>query len=134
MGIKYEFAARPEVGRPVQLEIALIPSAGVDSIEATFSGMEGMTLAGPLTASVADAQAGEPYKHTLSVLADRSGVFYITASINTQISGVTLGRTFAIPFVAGVVAPVQQKAQAPARDATGQPVQPMKAEETTRQE
>ncbi|HEY5760234.1 MAG TPA: hypothetical protein VIU34_30635 [Steroidobacter sp.] len=126
--IKYEFAAKPDVGKAVELQVALIPSAGVDSLEATFSGMDGITLAGPLTVSIASPKAGEPHKHTLSVLADRNGVFYITVAVSTQISGVTLGRTFAIPFVAGAQQ-VQQK-PAPATDASGQAVQPMKGEET----
>ena len=131
--IKYEFASKPEVGKPVQLEIALIPSAGVDSLEATFSGMEGITLAGPLTASISSAKAGEPFKHSLSVLANQSGVFYITVSVNTQISGATLGRTFSIPFVAGNLEAVQQKPQTTTTDGAGQPVKPMKAKETTAQ-
>jgi hypothetical protein len=131
--IKYEFASKPEVGKPVQLEVALIPSAGVDSLEATFSGMEGITLAGPLTASVTSAKAGEPFKHSLSVLANQNGVFYITVSVNTQISGATLGRTFSIPFVAGNLAAVQQKPQTTTTDGAGQPVKPMKAKETTAQ-
>ncbi|HKE94388.1 MAG TPA: hypothetical protein VKB34_08805 [Povalibacter sp.] len=127
--IKYEFSGRPEVGKPVQLEIALIPSAGVDSLEATFSGMDGFTLTGDLTTTISNARAGEPYKHSLSVQANRSGVFYVTVSVNTQISGVTLGRTFAVPFLAGTATAVQDK-PAPATDATGQAVQPMKAQET----
>lgn len=129
--IKYEFAAKPEVGKPVQLEVALIPSAGVDSLEATFGGMDGITLAGPLTATVNNAKAGEPYKHSLSVLANQNGVFYITVSVNTQISGASLGRTFSIPFVAGNLAAVQEKPKSTASDASGQAVKPMKAQETT---
>ena len=129
--IKYEFASKPEVGKPVQLEVALIPSAGVDSLEATFSGMEGITLAGPLTATLNSAKAGEPYKHSLSVLANQNGVFYITVSVNTQISGASLGRTFSIPFVAGSLTAVQEKPQNTTRDAAGQAVKPMKAKETT---
>lgn len=129
--IKYDFLSRPEVSKPVELEVALIPNAGVDSMEATFSGMEGITLAGNLTASFGSVKAGEPYKHTLSVLPDRNGVFYVTVSVNTKIGGATLGRTFSIPFVVGS-APVQQKAKAPQKDATGQAVEPMKAEESRR--
>lgn len=127
--IKYEFVAKPEVSKPVELEVVLIPTAGVDAMEASFSGMDGITLAGTLTASFTAVKAGEPYKHTLSVLADRNGVFYITVSVNTQISGATLGRTFAIPFVAGT-APLQQKS-APATDAAGEPIQSLPAQETT---
>ena len=130
--IKYEFASRPEPGKPVQLEVALIPSAGVDSMTARFSGMEGITLAGGLTAEYASVQPRQPYKHSVSVLADKAGVFYITVSVDTVIGGATLGRTFAIPFVAGTGQITQQKTNVPVTDASGQPVEPMKAEETTR--
>ncbi|HMN43007.1 MAG TPA: hypothetical protein PKE27_00400 [Povalibacter sp.] len=130
--IKYEFAARPEPGKPVELEVVLIPSAGVDSMTAKFSGMDGITLAGDLTVDYASVTAKEPYKHSVSVLADRAGVFYVTVSVDTAISGATLGRTFAIPFVSGTPQVTQQKASVPATDSTGQPVEPMKAEETTR--
>jgi hypothetical protein len=126
--IKYEFAAKPEVGKPVELQVALIASAGVDSMQATFTGMDGLTLAGDLTVTVNKAQAGEAFKHSISVLADRAGVYYVTAVVSTEISGVTLSRTYAIPFVAGAV--TQQKVQAPPEtDAQGQPVEPMKAKE-----
>ncbi len=130
--LKYEFVARPEPGKPVQLDVALIPSAGVDSMTARFSGMEGITLAGDLTAEYASVQPKEPYSHSLSVLADRAGVFYITVSVDTVIGGATLGRTFAIPFAAGEGQVTQQKASIPVTDSTGQAVEPMKAEETTR--
>lgn len=126
--IKYDFLARPEAGKPVELEIALIPSAGVDAMDVTFSGMEGVTLAGTLTASFSPVKAGEPYKHTLSLLPGHNGVFYVTVTVNTQISGASLARTFAIPFVVGAT-PVQQK-PAPAKDASGQPVEPMQAQES----
>jgi hypothetical protein len=130
--IKYEFASRPEPGKPVQLEVALVPSAGVDSMTAKFSGMDGITLAGALTAEYANVQPRQPYKHSVSVLADKAGVFYITVSVDTVIGGATLGRTFAIPFVAGTGQITQQKTNVPVTDAAGQPVEPMKAQETTR--
>jgi hypothetical protein len=129
--IKYEFASRPEVGRPVELNVALIPSAGVDSMDVTFGGMDGITLAGSLMQSFSEVRAGEPHSHALSVLPDRNGVFYISASVSTQIGGASLTRAFSIPFVVGS-APVQQKTAPPATDASGQPVEPMQAEETTR--
>lgn len=127
--IKYEFLARPEVGKPLEVEVVLIPSAGVDAMDATFSGMEGVTLAGTLNASFTEVKSGEPYKHTISILPDRNGVFYITVTVNTQIGGATLARTFSIPFVVGDATGQQKPKAAPVKDASGQPVQPMKAEE-----
>lgn len=126
--IRYEFSGKPTAGTPTELDVAFIPSAGVDSLEAKLSGMEGITLAGPVVASFNSVEAGKPYRHTVSVLPDRTGVYYITVSVTTQIAGSSLGRTFSIPFVVGQV-PAQQKAE-PARNAKGEAIEPMKAQES----
>lgn len=125
--IRYEILARPEVGKPVEVDVALLPGPGVDSMEVTFGGMDGITLAGSLQASFPSVKAGESYKHTLSLLPDRNGVFYITVAVNAVMGEITMGRTFSLPFAVGKT-PVQQKAK-PAVDAKGQPVHVMQATE-----
>lgn len=129
VNIRYEFSGKPTIGVPTELDVAFIPSAGVDSMEATLSGMEGITLAGTLTVSFTSVEAGKAYRHKLSVLPDRTGVFYITASVNTQIAGSGLNRTFSIPFVVGQ--PVTQQKAAPAKDDKGESIKSMPAEEST---
>lgn len=127
--IRYEFQSKPEVGKPIQVEVAFIPNAGTDALTATFTGMEGITVAGELTAHFDKMEQGKPYKHTISLLPEAAGVYYVTVSVETQIGGSTLGRTFSIPFVVGDIQ-VQEKPKAPPqKDATGQAVQPMKAKE-----
>jgi hypothetical protein len=128
--IRYDFAAKPALGTPTQLQIAFVPHAGVDSMNILVSGMEGVTLSGAQTADFLDVEPQKPYLHTVSVLPDRSGVFYLSVTVTTQIGNSSLSRTFSIPFVVGNV-PAQQKA-APQTDAAGEPVQPAKAKETTR--
>jgi hypothetical protein len=128
--IRYDFSAKPAVGTPTQLQIAFIPHAGVDSLDIVVNGMDGMTLSGPLSASFTDVEPSKPYLHTVTVLPDRGGVFYLTVVATTQIGKSNLSRTFSIPFAVGNV-PAQQKA-APQTDAAGEPIQPAKAKETTR--
>ena len=128
--IRYDFMSRPAVGTPTELQIAFVPNAGVDSLDVVVSGMDGVTLAGTLSASFTDVEPSKPYMHTVSVLPDRGGVFYLTVVATTQIGNQNLSRTFSIPFVVGTV-PVQQKA-APQTDAAGEPIQPAKAQETTK--
>ena len=126
--IRYEFSGKPTIGTPTELDVAFIPNAGVDSLEAKMGGMDGITLAGPLTASFDSVEPGKPYHHKLSVLPDRTGVFYITVSVNTQIAGSTLNRTFSVPFVVGQ--PVAQQKPAPMRNEQGEAIKPMQAEES----
>jgi hypothetical protein len=129
VNIRYEFSGKPTIGVPTELDVAFVPSAGVDSMEVTLGGMDGITLAGPLTATFNSVEAGKAYRHKVSVLPDRTGVFYVSASVNTQIAGSGLNRTFAIPFVVGQ--PVTQEKAAPAKDAKGESIKSMPAEEST---
>jgi len=129
--VKYEFLAKPEVGKPVEVDLALIPNAGVSAVDIEISGMDGISLTGTLTQTFTDAKAGEPYKHRFSLLPERNGVFYLTVVATTHIGAATMGRTFSIPFVVGVASPVQEKVEAPPVDSTGQPVQAAPAVETS---
>ena len=128
--IRYEFSAKPAVGAPIQAQIAFIPHAGVDSMDIVIKGMDGVTLTGPQSANFTDVEPQKPYVHTLTVQPDRGGVFYLSVVVTTQIGNQNLSRTFSVPFVVGNV-PAQQK-PAPQTDSSGEPVQPAKAQETTR--
>jgi hypothetical protein len=128
--IRYEFRSKPAVGTPTEVQIALIPHAGVDTMNVLVSGMEGVTVAGAQTADFAEIEPEKPYMHSVSLLPDRSGIFYLSVMVTTQIGNQSLSRTFSIPFVVGNV-PAQQK-PAPQTDAAGEAVQPAKAQETTK--
>jgi len=132
--IRYEILSKPAVGVPVEMQIVLVPSAGVDSLDAKIGGMDGITLAGDLSVHFDKVEAGKAYRHTVSLLPDRTGIFYITVTATTQIHGQGLARTFSIPFAVGDAA-AQQKAQIKeatrevSRDATGEAIESMPAQE-----
>lgn len=132
VNIRYEFAGKPSVGTPTELDVALIPSVGVDSMAATLAGMDGITLAGNLQVSFSSVEAGKPYRHTVSVLPDRTGVFYISVAVTTQIAGSSIGRSFSIPFVVGQ--PRAQQKAAPPKDEEGEAIKPMPVQESSRKQ
>lgn len=126
VSIKYDLTAKPQVGVPLPVKVAFVPSAGADGLDVSFSGMDGITLSGNLTAEFGAVKSGALYSHELTVVPERVGVFYVTVTASTRFGGTNMARTFAIPFVVGdpvLVKPVPQK------DASGKPIQPMKAEE-----
>jgi hypothetical protein len=125
--IRYDFKAKPAIGTPVELEIAFVPSAPAETLEATLKGMEGLSLTGALTATFNNVERGKPYTHTVTVLPETSGVFYVSASVSMKTGETSMGRTFAIPLVVGEV-PAREKPE-PMRDATGEAIEPMQAEE-----
>jgi hypothetical protein len=128
--IRYDFSAKPAIGTPIDLQIMLVPHAGVDSMDVVVGSMDGVTLSGSVSASFAEVEPSKPYTHKVSVLPDRGGVFYLSVVVTTQIGNSNLSRTYSIPFVVGNV-PAQQKA-APQTDASGEAIQPAKATETTK--
>lgn len=126
--LRYEMQAKPEVGKPTEVQIALVPNAGVESLTATISGMDGVTVSGDLEVTFSPVEQGKPYTHTFTMLPDRAGVYYLTVSVSSQIGGASMGRTFSIPLVVGQVQ-AQQK-PLPPQDSTGQAIESMKAEES----
>jgi hypothetical protein len=126
--IKYDFRGKPEVGKPIEVRLAFIPTAGVESLVAKITDMDGITVAGGLNPEFNNVQTGQPYEHTFSLLAHRAGVYYVSVEVTTKIGGATTARTFSIPLSVGAVA-VQQK-KTPPKDASGQPIESMKATES----
>jgi hypothetical protein len=126
--IKYDFRGKPEVGKPIEVRLAFIPTAGVESLVAKITDMEGITVAGGLNPEFNNVQTGQPYEHTFSLLAHRAGVYYVSVEVTTKMGGATTGRTFSIPLSVGAVAAQQKKA--PPKDASGQPIEAMKATES----
>jgi len=127
--IRYEFQSKPEVGKPTQIDVNFVPNAGADALTATFTGMDGITVAGQLAAHFDKLEQGRPYKHTISLLPEAAGVYYVTVSVETELNGTSLSRTFSIPFVVGDVQAQQKPKAPPQKDASGQAIQPMKAKE-----
>jgi hypothetical protein len=126
--LRYEFKGKPDVGVPTELDVAIVPSVGVDSMHALISGMDGISVTGELQTNFPEVEPGKPYMRKVTVVPERSGVYYITATITTEIGTSSLARTFAIPFVVGNVQPAQKPA--PAKDAKGEAIESMPAKES----
>lgn len=127
--LKYDLGSKPEAGVATEVKIALIPSAPADRLTYKITGMEGLTLAGNLEGSVEKPESGKVYEHSFSLLPDRTGIFYATVTVMTESAGSQMGRTFSVPLLVGAVVAEQKPTPAPAKDAKGQPIESMKAEE-----
>lgn len=132
VNIRYEFSGKPSAGTPTDLDVAFIPSVGVDSLEASIGGMDGISVTGDLHPTFSSVEAGKPYHNKLTVVPDHTGMFYITVSVTTQIAGSSVGRTFTIPFLVGQ--PVVSQKATPVKDEKGVAIKPMQAEESIRRQ
>jgi hypothetical protein len=100
--LKFDLRARPVVGEPVDIDLALIPTQDLDRVSATFQAVEGMELTkGGRSPEVAHPPVGVPISHTLTVIPQRDGVFYVSAIVLADLGSETVTRNFSIPLIAG---------------------------------
>ena len=129
--LRYDVPAKPEVGRPFEVELAFVPRIQADTIEAEITGMQDLVIVGDATIRFDAVEAGEAYRAKLNVRADAPGLYYIGVSARVITPVQTEARAFSVPLVVGQVAAAEKPA--PEVDATGQPVQSMPAAETAKE-
>jgi hypothetical protein len=100
--LKFAVTQKPEIGQPVDIELALIPVEGIEKMLATFQANEGLELrAGAKTPTYEKPAAGATVSHTLTIVPSRDGIFYVTAVVLAESTTDSVVRTFSIPVIAG---------------------------------
>ena len=125
--MKYELLAKPEIGVPFEVEFTFAPRLPADAIEVEVTEAAGLAIVGEKAARFMPVEAGQTYTSKVLVQGDKPGLYYVgvVARMVTQVQTET--RAFAVPVVIGNP-PAAQKT-APAKDATGQAVQSLPAQE-----
>ncbi len=101
IGMKFDLAARPVIGAPLKVVVALIPAAGagISHIHASFQPGDGLLLQSDRTLDIADPVAGAVIERELSVVPQQSGVLSIAATVMVDMDGGSLARSYAIPLI-----------------------------------
>jgi hypothetical protein len=126
--LRYDVPTKPDVNQPFPVELSFDASIAADSLDVEIADAPGLTIEGDKVVRFAPVEATKPYGIKLQVRGDAAGLYYLSvvAKIATKVQTET--RAFAIPIVIGTT-PAAEK-PAPAKDASGQPVQPMPAKES----
>jgi hypothetical protein len=102
LDVKFEIKQRPEVDKPTDIVLALIPKAGLERVQARISAGEGLELLkGSETAQFTRPAAGVPLMHDLSVLAKKDGIFYVRVTIILDSPSESVSRIYTVPLIAG---------------------------------
>ena len=103
ISMKFRIAARPVVGTPLQVDVALIPAADVSisHIHASFQPGDGLQLQGEHSLDVNGPDAGVVIEQALSVVPQQPGVLSLTATVVVDLNGSSLARSYSIPLIAG---------------------------------
>ncbi len=102
VSVQFDLRQRPEVGQPAELDLLITPSAPLERVMTSFHAGEGLTLRGGSAPAVEDRpEPGVPIRHTLTIVAQQDGIFYVDATVLADLGTGTLAHTFTIPVIAG---------------------------------
>jgi hypothetical protein len=124
VALKFALSQRPMVGEPIDVEVALIPVSDLTRLFVRFQPSMGLTLVkGAESPQFERPKTGEPIHHTVTVMANEDGIYYITAAVVADAEDSSLTRTFSIPVIAGngITAPAKPTAKADAPSADKSP-------------
>jgi hypothetical protein len=100
--LKFELKSRPEIGKPVAIDIALLPKVTSDVMDVTYLANEGLTVqTSTLPSRYEHVQPGSVYRHQATVVPQNNGVFSLSAIVMVQTEAGDVTRTFSIPVVVG---------------------------------
>jgi hypothetical protein len=102
LSVKFRVEARPVVGMPLKILLALIPAdqSAIDHIHASLSAGEGLLMQSPTSFDLSDLKAGTPQYHEVTVVPQQTGVLDLNATLLLQTEKVTEARTYSIPLIA----------------------------------
>jgi hypothetical protein len=123
----YDLPAKPEVGQPFTLELAVKLRVPADTLDLEIGDSPGITIDGERMARFPNVEAGTPYTFKVQARGDAAGLYYITVIAKLATSVQSEGRAFSVPVVVG--SPVAQQKPAPQTDASGQAVESLPAKE-----
>jgi hypothetical protein len=110
--LKFDLKSRPEVGKPLTIDIALLPKIASEVMNVTYLANEGLTVqTSTLPSKYEHVQSGSVYRHQAIVVPKDEGVFSLSAIVMVQTDSGDVTRTFSIPVVVGAPPDTERSAQ-----------------------
>jgi hypothetical protein len=100
VGVKFDVSARPVVGQPLTIILAVLPKIIADPATLQLAGGEGLTLAGaPVRVEMTEVEPAQVYRQTVSVTPTVAGVQLLELSVSLKHDDMTETRVFAVPLI-----------------------------------
>jgi hypothetical protein len=112
--LKFALHERPQVGKPIVVEVAVLPVSDLDRVAANFQAGAGLELrSGAQMAVVTKPATGVALSHRLTIVPQRDGIFFVSATVLADSPEQSIARTFSIPIIAGQASPSPEAAASP---------------------
>lgn len=107
--LKFSLADRPQVGQPLDVEIAVLPVTAVNRIAASFRTGPGLELrGGEQMAAIQNPEPNVAINHKLTLVPQQDGIFFVSATVQVDSATESITRTFSFPIIAGAGVPTEQ--------------------------
>lgn len=122
VGVHFALEGQPQVGKPLSVDIAIVPHRPFATLTARFDGQEGLTVSSGVNMPASrDLKTEQILKHKIELLPDREGLFMVTASVDTESDEGNITRVYSIPVI--VSGPTAAQTPEAPTEATGAPSQ-----------
>ncbi|HEV7358852.1 MAG TPA: hypothetical protein VGN99_12735 [Steroidobacteraceae bacterium] len=99
--LKFDLAQRPKVGQPLEINLALIAQISASPATIQVSGADDVSVAaGANQFEIPSEEAGEVYRHTVSVTPNAEGVVLLGVTVVLKHDELVDQRAFSIPIIA----------------------------------
>jgi hypothetical protein len=99
--LKFDVAQKPKVGQSVEVNLALIAQISASPATIQVTGADDVSVApGGNQYEIASEEAGEVYRHTLSVTPNAEGVVLLNVTVSLKHDELLDQRAFSIPIIA----------------------------------
>jgi hypothetical protein len=114
ISVHFRLETPPVVGKPLGVEIVVIPHRPFNSLHALFETPDSVILAmGDRFDAPADVKAETVLSHKVVVQPTQEGVFLITAAVESESEEGTITRIYSIPVIVYGEIPARKPAAAP---------------------
>jgi len=103
--LKFSLEAKPGVGAPLAIDLAVIATGPSDSLTLSVQGGDGLEVdASTSLATFPKSPLGALYRHQLKVTPRAEGAFFVDVVVTAAVPGGPQSRSFAIPILVGTAA------------------------------
>jgi hypothetical protein len=102
--VKFEITERPEVGKPLDVNVAIIPTTpNFDRLMTQAQGEEGLEVVGSADLPTSEKPTeGTPVQHIVKVLPKTDGIYNLTLTVSgVDTAGQVSSQAYQIPIIAG---------------------------------
>jgi len=101
VGVKFDLPARPTVGRPIDVVIALLPQV-IGSATLQVTATEGLQLAPEAaTINIPSIEPTQAYRVSIATTPTHEGVEVLSVNVSVSHDDATEARTFSVPVIVG---------------------------------